>query len=158
MVSGTPIKSRLWQNVSNRAAMATRSRPNFVCSAPSLTATYSSTSGRPTYRPIRTARRATTAGALSTIRFMPASATVGELVLIPLPNLIARQRLPRFLVDERPSRRDLLPSVAPLAAREHIGHRLNPDRRALGHYCLRSRAYKRRHRHHDSCSVTIPHQ
>src|SRR3954447_5395731 len=140
MVSGTPIKSRLWQNVSNRAAMATRSRPNFVCSAPSLTATYSSTSGRPTYRPIRTARSATTAAALSTIRSMPASATVGELALVPLPNLIARQRLPRLLVDERPSRRDLLPGVALVAAPAHVDHRPDLDRRALNHLCVRSSA------------------
>ena len=139
--------------------MAARSRSNFVMLSPVPNRNRSSTSGRPTYRPIRTARSATTAGALSTIRFMPASATGGELMLIPLPNLIARQRLPRFLVDERSSRRDLLPGVAPLAAREHIGHRINPDRRALSHRCLRSRAYKRRHRHHrqhDSCSMTIP--
>jgi len=90
---------------------------------------------------------------------MPASATVGELSLVPLPNLIARQRLSRCLVDERPGRRDRLPGVAPLAAQAHVIHRPNSDRRALNHLCLRSRAYKRRQRHHrprESCSVTIP--
>src|SRR5918998_3531827 len=78
------------------------------------------------------------AGALSTIRFTHGSATAADLVLVPLPNLFALQRPPRFVIDERPSRRDLLPSVAPLAAPAHVGHRINPDSRALSHLCLRS--------------------
>ena len=126
---------------------------------PLLTATPYSTSGRQTYRLIRTARSATTAAASSTIRFTHGSAIAAGLRFEPLPKLVARQRLLRFLVDECPSRRDLLPGVAPLAARAQIGHRINPDRRALSHHRLRSQSYERRHRHHrprDICSVTIP--
>src|SRR4051795_8800942 len=66
-------------------------------------------------------------GAVAATATGSGSSNIATLRLIPLPDLVAGQDLPRIFVAERPGRSDLLPAIALLAAPANIGHRVGLD-------------------------------
>src|SRR3954468_15336065 len=76
-------------------------------------------------------------GAVVTTATGSGSSNIATLRLIPLPDLVAGQELPRIFVAERPGRSDLLPAIALLTAPANIGHRVGLDVRALSHAIFR---------------------